>query len=141
MSAVERLVTLVDLDGTDARSVSMSASQEAVLADGRRLRLVDGRGWTSWRNRIPVEDGSDIWTLTTVEQIVATARTVVGPDEPFAGRSQEEMEADHWAFLRDVLGKQGVVVDAAELKRLPHDVVLSEQLLARVGREGRAGAT
>jgi hypothetical protein len=35
------------------------------------------------------------------------------------------MEADHWAFLSEILRRQGVVVDAQELKRLPHDVVLS----------------
>jgi hypothetical protein len=40
--------------------------------------------------------------------------------------------------LADVLRKQGVVVDALELKRLPHDVVLSERLLARIG-SGRGG--
>jgi hypothetical protein len=32
-----------------------------------------------------------------------------------------------------VLRQQDVVVDAVQLKRLPHDVVLSERLLARVG--------
>ena len=32
-------------------------------------------------------------------------------------------------------GGKGVVVDARELKRLPHDVVLSERLLARVARD------
>jgi hypothetical protein len=43
------------------------------------------------------------------------------------------MEADHWAFLSEVLRRQGVAVDTRELKRLPHDVVLGERLLARVG--------
>jgi len=33
-----------------------------------------------------------------------------------------------------VLRQHGVVVDALDLRRLPHDVVLSERLLARVGR-------
>jgi hypothetical protein len=70
-----------------------------------------------------------------VQDIEETARFVVGPDEPFAGRSQEDMEADHWASLSEVLRRQGVVVDARESKRLPHDVVLSERLLARVVRD------
>lgn len=60
---------------------------------------------------------------------------VVGPDEPFDGLSQEDMEADHWAYLTGVLRQQGVVADALELRRLPHDVVLSERLIARVGRD------
>jgi hypothetical protein len=59
---------------------------------------------------------------------------VVGPDEPFEGSSQEDAEQGHWAYLSDVLRQHGVVVDALDLRRLPHDVVLSERLLARVGR-------
>jgi hypothetical protein len=59
---------------------------------------------------------------------------VVGPDEPFDGSSQEDAEQGHWAYLGDVLREHGVVVDALDLRRLPHDVVLGERLLARVGR-------
>ena len=62
-----------------------------------------------------------------------TARTVVGPDEPFGGRSLEDMEADHWADLSGILRQRGIVAVALELQRLTHDVVLSERLLARVG--------
>jgi hypothetical protein len=58
---------------------------------------------------------------------------VVGPDEPFDGRSQEYMEATHWAFLSEVLRQQGVVVGAQELQRLSHDVVIGERLQARIG--------
>jgi hypothetical protein len=45
------------------------------------------------------------------------------------------MEADHWASLAAVLRRQGVDADALELGRLPHEVVLSEQLLARIGHQ------
>ena len=78
----------------------------------------------------------DTWALTSVEDIEDTARVVVGPDEPPEARSQEDAEADHWSYLADVLRQQGVVVDTVELKRLPHDVVVSERLLARIGRRG-----
>ena len=64
---------------------------------------------------------------------MATARVVVGPDEPYGGHSHKDMEADHWVQLAEVLRKQGVVASALELKRIPHEVVLSERLLARVG--------
>jgi hypothetical protein len=43
------------------------------------------------------------------------------------------MEADHLAYLSGSFGSRGIVAVALELKRLPHDVVLSERLLARVG--------
>jgi hypothetical protein len=146
MPAVLRLVTLVDVndDVADARQMSVSARHEAVLADGRRVLLLDDRGWTSsalrasWVGAVPADDVQreplDSWALSSVEEIEETARVVVGPDEAPDGYSQEEMEASHWAYLAGVLGQQGVVVDALELKRLPHDVVLSERLLARVGR-------
>jgi len=49
MSAVTRLVTFVDLaEGVgDTRQMSFSARHEAVLLDGRRVLLLDDRGW-SW---------------------------------------------------------------------------------------------
>jgi hypothetical protein len=145
MSAVTRLVTFVDLaDGVgDTRQTSFSARHEAVLPDGRRVLLLDDRGWT-WSSLITVQAGApdrdptreqqpDIWATTSVEDIEETARMVVGPDEPFEGSSQEDAEQGHWAYLSDVLRHHGVVVDALDLSRLPHDVVLSERLLARVG--------
>jgi hypothetical protein len=146
MSAVTRLVTFVDLaDGVgDTRQTAFSARHEAVLLDGRRVLLLDDRGWT-WSSLIAVQAGAsdrdstreqqpDIWATTSVEDIEQTARMVVGPDEPTDGYSQEDAEQGHWAYLSDVLGQHGVVVDALDLRRLPHDVVLSERLLALVGR-------
>jgi hypothetical protein len=142
--AVARLVTLVDVndEASDARQMSVSALHEAVLEDGRRVLLLDDRGWTSaaltaYWGEVPEDsrrDQPDVWAVTTVEDIEETARVVVGPDEPPDGYSQEEAEAAHWAYLADVLREQGVVVDAQELKRLPHDVVLSERLRARISR-------
>jgi hypothetical protein len=73
--------------------------------------------------------------VTSVEEVVDTARMVAGPDVPFGGRSREDMQADHWVLLTEILRPQGVVVDALELKRRPHHVVLSERQLARVGNE------
>jgi hypothetical protein len=143
---VARLVTLVDVndDGADARTMSVSARHEAELADGRRIVLLDGRGWTSSlrrteRQEVPHhadrENVPDIWVVTSTDEIEETARVVVGPDEPFGGRSQADMEEGHWSFLADVLQRQGVVADARELRQLPHDVVLSERLLARTRGE------
>jgi hypothetical protein len=146
MSAVTRLVTFVDLaEGVgDTRQTSFSARHEAVLLDGRRVLLLDDRGWT-WSSHIaflagdPSDRGStreqppDIWATTSVEDIEQTARMVVGPDEPSEGFSHEDAEQGHWAYLSDVLRQHDVVVDALELRRLPHDVVLSDGLLARLG--------
>jgi hypothetical protein len=127
---VTRLVTFVDVDDDVAqpRRISVSARHEAVLTSGRRVLLLDDRGWT--------ESGPpNIWAMTSVEDIVDTARVVVGPDEPFGGRSHKQMETDHWTRLAEVLRRREVVVDGPELRLLPHDVVLSERLLARLGSE------
>jgi hypothetical protein len=129
VAPLTRLVTYVDVDLSDARQMSLSARHEAVLVDGRRVLLLDDRGWST-------SGPSDIWTRTPVEDIKDTARVVVGPDEPCGGRSQEDMETDHWAYLTRVLRQQGIVVGAGDMKRLPHDVVLSKRLLARVGHPG-----
>lgn len=114
--------------------MSVFARHEAVLVDGRRALLLEDRGWS-------VSGPSIIWATTTVQDIVATARMVVGPDGPFGGRSRKDMETDHWVHLTEVLRRQGVAADPRELTLLPHDVVLSERLLARIGHaSGRDAA-
>jgi hypothetical protein len=151
VSAVTRLVTFVDLrEGVgDARQLSVSARHEAVLLDGRRVLLLDDRGWSETAHTAfyagdasdrdsTREEQPDIWAVTSVEDIEQTARTVVGPDEPLEGSSQEDAERGHWAYLSDLLRQHGVFVDALDLRRLPHDVVLSERLLARVGRSAKS---
>ncbi|WP_052847950.1 hypothetical protein [Streptomyces avicenniae] len=125
-TAVARLVTFVELDGAPtARQLSVSARLDAELADGRGLVLLGDRGWT-------MAGGPGLWTSLSAEDIERDARTVVGPDEPFDGRTHERMAADHWRALADTLGRHGVAVDGAGLARLPHDVVLGERLRARL---------
>jgi len=126
MGRVVRLVTSVDLDGPSSdRQISLSARHEAETDDGRRLLLLDDRGWS--------ESGpSGLWARTSHEDLRFTARTVVGPDEPSAGHTYADMAADHWAALADTLAQHGIVVDARHLAQLPHDVVISERLQRRL---------
>ena len=112
----------------------MSARHEAVLEDGSRLLLLDDRGWTEELRGAGANGIDDLWALKVERDIVETARVVVGPDEPFGGRSQDDMETDHWNTLAENLRAHGVVVDAGELRQLPHDVVLSDRLRARLGQ-------
>ncbi|MFI9592595.1 hypothetical protein [Nonomuraea sp. NPDC052265] len=131
MTAVRRLVTFVDVDDQAAETVTVSARHEAELLDGTRVLLLDDRGWSS----------SQRWAATSASEMQETARVVVGPDEPFSGRSAQDMEADHWAALQQIAQRQGVTADAAELRRLPHDVVLSRQVLTRIGGTPDTGPT
>lgn len=131
-----RLVTSVDVDGheADPSEMSVSARHEAELADGGRVVLLDDRGWGLSRRSAPgADEGHDIWAAQTVDDIRATARVVVGPDEPFGGRSSKDMADEHWTHLQQTLRRHGIAVDAARLRRLPHDIVLSERVLARLG--------
>jgi hypothetical protein len=134
---VVRLVTFADVreDDADARRISVSARHEAVLDDGRRLLLLDDRGWSSTMRGAGANEVADIWATMSEHEVVETARVVVGPDEPFGDHSQDDMEADHWNALAETLRTQGVAVAGGELRQLPHEVVLSDRLLARVGRE------
>jgi hypothetical protein len=149
MARVTRLLTLVDVDdaddgGTNARRMSVTARQEAVLEDGRRVVLLDDRGWSGQLGAVWAEDARppegwrktlpSIWAFETVEELERTARDVVGPDEPVCDRTQAEMEAGHWEALAGILREHGVQVEAAELRELPHDVELSTRLRARVSR-------
>jgi len=133
MPDVVRLETVTDLQraGND-RDMSVSARLEAVLADGRRVVLLDGRGWTSSLRGFRADD-MDVWATSSEAEIAETARAVVGPDEAYGGRSQSEMDAGHWTTLAETLRAEGVEAGADDLRRLPHDVVLTERLRARLG--------
>jgi hypothetical protein len=149
MGVVVRLVTLVDLRDDDrGAQMSFSARHEAVLEDGHHVLLLDDWGWSTSLLRSTADSDSgrdvpDFWAVTSREDIEETTRQVVGPDEPFEGRSQEDMEGDHWVYLAGILRQEGVAAVAHQLKGLPHDVVLSERLLALLARdpEGPAQTT
>ena len=123
----------------DPRRISVSVRHDAVLEDGGRLLLLDDRGWTHELRGAGADEINDLWAITTERDIVETACMVVGPDEPFGGRTQDDMETSHWNALAEMLRAQGVVMDAGELRRLPHDVELSNRLRARL-RQGPGGA-
>lgn len=136
MTGVTRLLTSVDIDdadddGPNAHRMSVTARQEAVLEDGRRVVVLDDRGWSGSLTAAPGEGVPDVWAFETAEDLERTARDVVGPDEPGPDNTQAEMEAGHWETLARTLREKGVEVEAAELRQLPHDVELSTRLRAR----------
>jgi hypothetical protein len=141
MPRAVRLLTSADLvHSPEPHHFSVSARHEAVLDDGRRLLLLDDRGWSQTLHGQGANEIADGAALMTERDIAETARVVVGPDEPFGGRSQGDMESDHWNELVERLRVQGILVEADELKRLPHVVVLSEPLRARLARASAGDA-
>ena len=128
-------MTVADLrESPDPREMSVAARHEAVLDDGRRVILLDDRGWTSALRGAGVDEETDAWRFASEREIFETARVVVGPDEPFGDRTQADMERDHWRRLAETLGAHGIGVGADELRELAHDVVFGDRLRARLGR-------
>lgn len=138
MPAVARLLTSLDLGRAygDAPQASVSARHEAVLTDGRRVAIFDDRGWSWSVHRGGGGEDSirlDPWRSTSLEDLAVTARVVVGPDEPLPGRSQADAATAHWSYVAGLLQERGVDVTAEQLVGLPHDVVVSDLLRARLG--------
>lgn len=133
MTTPERLVTRIALDDEahegDRWQVSISAVLTLETADGRRVTLLDDRGW---HTSGPV----DMWAWTTPTDLADTARTVVGPDEPLDGESHDEAAASHWGVLAAVAGSQGIAVAPDVLAALPHDVEMAPEIHDRL--HGRA---
>lgn len=123
---IRALVTWVDV--VERVDASFSARLDAVLADGRRVVVLDDRGWTTALRSTGGGALPDVWSTMTAEEVRGTARDVVGPDD-----DGPEGEASYWAFLADILRRQGVDVAADDLRRVPHEVVLSDRVLARLG--------
>ena len=115
-------MTFADVDDRQP-GYAVSARHSAVLSDGREILLLDDRGWSSGRR-----DENE-----TIQDLERFARMVVGPDEPWGGRTRAEMEEGHWATLATKLENAGIDTDANALKALPHEVVLSDRLRSRVG--------
>lgn len=135
MAAVARLITLTDVDdwpGRPAGQVSFTAILEAELVDGRRLVILDDRGWSEGLRVAGGIVPEDQWRAVSRQDIEETARTVVGPDEPVGGASQEDAARMYWAFLAARLQALGVAAAADELRALPHVVVLGDRLRERL---------
>lgn len=119
---MSRLVTHLDIAAEESADVQISARLELEIGSASTPLLTD-RGWGL--------SGIE-WSALTVEEVEKEARVVVGPDEPFGDRTEKDMQRDHWLHLASVAAQQGVSIAVSDLSRLPHDVVLSQRLIARL---------
>jgi|SRR5947209_14555526 len=118
MTSIRRLLTFADLDGRDPRACSISARLVAELAEGRHIVLLDDRGWTS---------SGGVASLSA-EDVERTARVVVGPDEPWGGRTRAEIESGYWATLEQEVQAAGVGAASSDMAALANDVEISDRL-------------
>jgi len=92
VALLSRLVTFVEVhEGDDpasgASALSFSARHDAVLADGRRIVVLDDRGWTqsgliSSSGEPAVQHQHSAWEFVTRQQVEESARVVVGRTKP-----------------------------------------------------------
>ncbi|MFC4241841.1 hypothetical protein ACFOYW_00530 [Gryllotalpicola reticulitermitis] len=121
---MSRLVTFAELDPrwTPAH-VSVAARLELELDDGRRVLLLDDRGWSS---SLPAAG----WAGVPIAEIEATARMVVGPDAAYDGWTAEQIADGHWATIARLAASRGAAITGDELRGLRHDVVIGPRLRA-----------
>ena len=128
VAEVLQLVTFVDTDDAiiDTRRISMSASHRALLDTGTWVVPINNRGWCHLGPKT-------LWAETTTDEILTTARAVVGPLTPLDGVLHPDLEYEHWAHLARILHAHGATTDPKDLPHLPHHVVLSDRLQKRFG--------
>jgi hypothetical protein len=118
--------------------LSFDVHEFAMLADGRRLTLHTGRGFTSYaRASYPAgnepSDEPDPWSLMTRESVESGVRNVVLPDD-------DESHDEHpYGWLSELLRQQDVDVSVEQLRRVPYRIELSDRLERHLMAEHRAG--
>ena len=131
MSELISLGASCDLVAEDERerTLSFEVVEFALLADGRRVTLLDDRGWSS---AFRGADGSEThWDHLTAVSIERDVLNVVLPDD-----AEETGETHEWAWFAERLRDEGVETTVDELKDLPYEVVLSPRLRARLASSG-----
>lgn len=105
----------------------------AVLADGRRVTLRDDLGFSSWSRSFDARSGRttqlDPWAHLERESVLADVRAVVLPDD-------DSSDEHPYAWLRELLRREGVETTEAHLRGVPYVIELSERLEQRLAAEG-----
>jgi hypothetical protein len=105
-------------------SQGFKVSEFVMLEDGRRVLLHDGgRGlMTSGVLSTGGWKAPDVrWGLTP-EQLASDVLTVVLPDD------EDDAEPHPWSWLSDLAQARGLDVTADDLRKLPYDVVFTDEL-------------
>jgi hypothetical protein len=105
----------------DGRSVSFDVTEFALLADGRRVVLRDGLGFTiGWGSAVAAT--TDVWTTLAVGDLVRDVLNVVLPDD-------DDGEDHPWEWLAELARDRGLDVTAVDLRAVPYEVELTGRVL------------
>lgn len=126
MVAVVGLGAWCDVDDVPAPDgLAFLVDEFALLSDGRRLTLLDRRGFTSaLSGRRSVEQN---WAAETWQGLTADVLTTVLPDD-----AEDTGEEHRWTDLTVALAERGVDATEAALRTVPYEVVLSDRVRARL---------
>jgi hypothetical protein len=107
----------------DARAQSFSVSEFVTLEDGRRVILHNARGFTIGVGRASARL-DDIRARQTRETITRNVLLVVLPDDD----ETAEEEGHPWSWLAELARARGLNVTAEDLRGLPYEVVLTDEV-------------
>ena len=107
----------------DARDQAYKVSEFVTLEDGRRVLLHDGgRGFATGIRSSGQSKPPDVRLGLTLEVLTNDVLTVVLPDD------DDDPEPHPWSWLSDLARARGLDVSADDLRALPYDVVLTDEL-------------
>jgi hypothetical protein len=121
MAQVVELVAECELVERAGNRTSFEVVEYAVLPDGRRVTLLDDRGWSQTTHGLPA---GEQWPLTA-DDVRRDVLAVVLPDD--AETSGEDHE---WGWFVERLHDAGVDVTRDELRALPYRIVFGDRLRA-----------
>jgi hypothetical protein len=116
---------LREVKSNPPNAVSFSVAEFAVLEDGERVVLHRDRGFTLGLRTTgsALRPGMNASFGETVESITRDVLNVVLPDD-------EDDEEDHpWEWLAQLARERGLDVSADDLRGLPYEVVLSDNVI------------
>lgn len=119
---VVKLGAICDLSpiGNDLRQASFIVSEFAVLENGECIILHSDRGFTG------VSTAGDVWAHQSVEGLARDVLTTVLPDDP------DTRDEHPWNWLVELLQRQGVKATVRDLRQVPYEVVLTDDVLKRL---------
>jgi hypothetical protein len=102
---------------------SFSVVEYAVLSDGRRVTLLDDRGWTQWTHGLSSTEQGKL----QAEDVRRDVLNVVLPD------NAETTGEDHeWDYFVERLRAAGIDLHRDHLRRLPYRIVFGDRLRAAI---------